>query len=121
MNYGQQKEQLRKHLNMKEYNDISPKISREHRNFTAAKHRDYTEAVRVLKEKKYPFESSVEIFHDKKVTRQPNMVGVTVGYPTLLNPTHMFTRIYSLDIGEKEFGRQLKNIFKEFKKKIKDL
>ena len=78
--------------------------------------RDFKDAIKSLKCK-----SVVEAFNNKNLFKDPDMIGVTLFYPTVESPTHIRTAMFGIGIGEKEFARQMKTIEKEFNKKIPKL
>jgi len=85
---------------------------------TATKLRDYKEQAKIAKQKKTNVDFAVEVFNDKSVYELPDKVGITVFFPNKKNVTHMLCRIFNLSIGEKEFQRQVKELYKELLKKV---
>jgi hypothetical protein len=79
------------------------KIPYESRLLIAVKLRDFTDAVTLQSS----MESSIEVFNNNNLDKEPDRVGVTLFYPNKEAMTHLSTKIFNLNIGEVEFGRQV--------------
>ena len=100
---------------MKELKEIGRKdIPYKQRLNIAIKTRDFTDVgKRALK---HPF--SVEAFNNTDVFRDPDTIGITMYYPNTIKPTHIHTEIFPIGIGETAFQKRVRDIEKEFEKKI---
>jgi len=102
-------------MSVKELNEIARKDIPYHvRLKNAIKIRDFKNSAKVLNKK-----FSLEIFNNINVFKEGDLVGITIYHPNIENPTHFKTLIYPTDIGEKEFGKQVKIEEKNLIDKIK--
>lgn len=105
---------------MKEMNEIKNKnMPYQVRLVMAAKIRDMKLVAKSEKLNKYKdIDYSVEVFNNTSLLRNPDKIGITVYYPTVEEPTHMLIGIYNLDIGEKGFRKEVKELYKTLLKKV---
>jgi uncharacterized small protein (DUF1192 family) len=100
-------------MSVKELNEIGRKdLSLKLRTEIALKTRDFKDAI------KSDRSFTLETFNNKDVFRSPDKVGITFYHPNKEKPTHIFTKIYDISIGEKEMARQMIIFEKEIKSKI---
>jgi hypothetical protein len=100
-------------MSVKELNEIGRKdLSLKLRTEIALKTRDFKDAI------KSNIAFSLEAFNNKDVFRSPDKIGITFYHPNKEKPTHIFTKIYDITIGEKEIARQMTIFEKEINLKI---
>ena len=102
-------------MSIKEMNRIKNKSIPYHvRLKMAIKMRDFGIAAKVLENK-----HSIDAFNNSNIYIEPDSIGITIYYPNKQSVTHMATEIFSVDVGEKEFAKQVKRMEKNLMKKAR--
>lgn len=89
--------------------------------YKTIKERDLSIKAKEAKENKYDkIDFSVEVFNNSDYRKMPDKIGVSVFYPDKNNPTHIAVSFFPIELDEKEFGKMIKDIYKELYKKTKE-
>jgi hypothetical protein len=107
---------------MKKISDIKSAIPHNTRLKMITKSNNIEEKMRLVKGTKFKdIEYSVEAFNDYDIFRDPDKIGITVFYPDKDNATHTLCAIYPFNIGMKEVGIEIKNLYERLLDKIPDV
>jgi hypothetical protein len=104
---------------MKKISELKPTIPFEVRTRSTIKANNIEEKIKMDRTNKYKeIDFSAEAFNSYDIMRHADRIGITLYYPDKTNPTHVLCKEFNFDIGMKELGLELKQMFKQLASKI---